>query len=282
MNENKILILDFGSQYTQLIARRIREINVFSEILNHDVSVKNIIKKNPTAIILSGGPMSVYDEKAYTLDSKIFKLKIPILGICYGMQLLMKEFGSVVSSSDIREFGKMNIRIKKNSGLFKNISNQISVWMSHGDKISKYNNDWEVLANSDNDIIAAVKLKNKNFYGVQFHPEVAHTQQGLDILKNFAFEIAQCKPSWTSKNFILKTIESIKNEVGKKEVICGISGGVDSTVMGALINKAIGNQAHFIFINHGLLRKNEELQVINSLRSSLGMKINSVDVSNIF
>ena len=282
MIENRILILDYGSQYTQLIARRIRELNVFSEISNYDTPTEKIKKKNPSAIILSGGPMSVYNKEAYKIDRKIFELNIPILGICYGMQLIMNEFGSIITESKVREYGKMNIKIINRSSLFEGINKKISVWMSHGDKISSPDGNWKVLASSENNIIAAVKLKEHDFYGVQFHPEVIQTEQGLDILKNFIFEIAKCKASWTSKNFTLNAVKSIKNKVGNNKIVCGISGGVDSTVMAVLINEAIGNQSHFIFVNHGLLRKNEESDVINSLKNNLGMQIKIVDASIFF
>ena len=248
-NFDKILIFDYGSQYTQLIARRIRELNVYSEICRHDISLDRLKAKSPKAIILSGGPMSVYDKNAYKLNSNIFDLDIPILGICYGMQLLMHHFGAKVSSSDIREYGHMKIKSRDTSNLFKEVQEETSVWMSHGDKISSFDDKWDVLALSENDILAAVKYKTENYYGVQFHPEVIHTPEGNKILSNFLFNVSDCIPSWTSKQFIEKTIKSIQNEVLDKKVICGISGGVDSSVMGALINKAIGDQAKFIFVD---------------------------------
>jgi len=281
-NSDKILIFDYGSQYTQLIARRIRELSVYSEICRHDISLEELNKKSPKAIILSGGPMSVYDENAYKLNRNIFDLNIPILGICYGMQLLMHHFGSKVSSSDVREYGHMKIKSKGTLNLFKDIENETSVWMSHGDKISSFDDKWDALALSENDILAAVKYKSNNYYGVQFHPEVIHTHEGNKILANFLFEISDCKPSWTSKQFIENTIRAIQDEVCDKKVICGISGGVDSSVMGALISKAIGNQAKFVFVNHGLLRKNEESEVMKSLKDGLGMDIKCVNASNEF
>ena len=283
MNEfDKILVLDYGSQYTQLIARRIRELNVFSEICPHDITIERIKEINPKAIILSGGPMSVYSDNAYKLNSEIINLGLPILGICYGMQLLMRNLGADVISSNVREYGHMKISVSNNHDLFKNINNNTSVWMSHGDKIGSYDSNWMSLANSNNGILAAVKHKTKLIYGVQFHPEVNHTDQGKDILSNFLYEISKCRPLWTSDNFIENAVQKIKNEVGDKNVICGISGGVDSSVMGALINKAIGNQGKFIFVNHGLLRKNEEQDVMNSLHKGLGMKIECVNAENTF
>ncbi len=279
---DKILVLDYGSQYTQLIARRIRELNVFSEICPHNVSIDRIKEINPNAIILSGGPMSVYSDSAYQLNSKIIDLKLPILGICYGMQILMKNLGAEVVSSNVREYGHTEISILNKDNLLKNVNDNTTVWMSHGDKIGSYDNNWISLANSKNEILAAVKHKTKEIYGVQFHPEVNHTKEGIKILSNFLYEVAKCRPLWTSDNFIENAIQKIRNEVGDKNVICGISGGVDSSVMGALINNAIGDKGKFIFVNHGLLRKNEEQDVMQSLHRGLGMNIECVNAEDIF
>ena len=279
---DKILVLDYGSQYTQLIARRIRELKVFSEICPHSISIDRIKEINPNAIILSGGPMSVYSKTSYKLNHDLLDLGLPILGICYGMQLLMQNSGAEVVSSDVREYGHMKIKTLNSDNLFNNVSSDTSVWMSHGDKIESYNNQWQTLANSENGILAAVKHKNKDIYGVQFHPEVNHTVEGKESLSNFLYNIANCRPLWTSENFIEETIKSIKDEVGDKNVVCGISGGVDSSVMGALINKAIGKQGKFVFVNHGLLRKNEEEEVMNSLHEGLGMDIKCVQAQDIF
>ena len=279
---DKILVLDYGSQYTQLIARRIRDLNVFSEICPHDISIDRIREINPNAIILSGGPMSVYSDSAYELDLKIIDLGLPILGICYGMQLLMKSFEAEVVSSDVREYGQMKIDVLDDSNLFQGIDSNTSVWMSHGDKIGSYDSQWISLANSKNGILAAVKHKTQNIYGVQFHPEVNHTDKGEKILANFLYNIANCRPLWTSENFIDNTIQSIRAQVGNKNVICGISGGVDSSVMGALINKAIGEQGKFVFVNHGLLRKGEEEDVMESLHKGLGMNIECVNARDVF
>ena len=279
---DKILVLDYGSQYTQLIARRIRDLSVFSEIYPHDISIDRIKEINPNAIILSGGPMSVYSDSAYKLNSEIIDLKLPILGICYGMQLLMKNLGAEVVSSNVREYGHMEIDILSNSDLFEGVDSSTSVWMSHGDKIASYDSEWTSLANSKNGILAAVKHKTEDIYGVQFHPEVNHTDRGKDILSNFLYNIANCQPLWTSENFIENAVQSIRDEVGNKNVICGISGGVDSSVMGALINKAIGEQGKFVFVNHGLLRKNEEQDVMESLHKGLGMNIECVNAKGTF
>lgn len=277
-----IIILDYGSQYTQLIARRVRELNVYSEIYNHNVSFDIIKSKSPSAIILSGGPMSVYDSDSYSLNNEILKLDVPILGICYGMQLLMQHFGSNVISSNVREYGHSTINILNDESIFKNIKSGTKVWMSHGDKINEFDKQWNVLAKSDNGILASVKHHKKPYYGVQFHPEVVHTSKGNEILSNFLFDISGCEGNWTSENFITNAVDSIKKTIGNKNVICGISGGVDSSVMGALMYKAIGDHAKFIFVNHGLLRKNEEQEVMKSLKDGIGMDINCINASNVF
>ena len=279
---DKILIFDYGSQYTQLIARRVRELKVFSKILPYDTSIERIKKESPKAIILSGGPMSVYDPNSYQLNKDILNLNIPILGICYGMQLLMHHFGAKVEPSSLREYGSTKIEIINSGKLFKNINQTTKVWMSHGDAISSFDDQWDIIAESDNNILASIQHKDREFYGVQLHPEVLHTIEGDKILNNFLFEIANCDPSWTSENFIDDTLKLIKKTVGQSNVICGISGGVDSSVMGALINKAIGEQAKFIFVNHGMLRKNEEDQVMDSLKKGLSMDIEYVDASKLF
>jgi len=277
-----IIILDYGSQYTQLIARRVRELNVYSEIYNHNVSFDIIKSKSPSAIILSGGPMSVYDSDSYSLNNEILKLDVPILGICYGMQLLMQHFGANVISSNVREYGHSTINILNDESIFKNIKSGTKVWMSHGDKINEFDKQWNVLAKSDNGILASVKHHEKPYYGVQFHPEVVHTSKGNEILSNFLFDISGCEGNWTSENFITNAVDSIKKTIGNKNVICGISGGVDSSVMGALMYKAIGDHAKFIFVNHGLLRKNEEQEVMKSLKDGIGMDINCINASNVF
>ncbi|MAV64203.1 MAG: glutamine-hydrolyzing GMP synthase [Candidatus Marinimicrobia bacterium] len=281
-NYSKILILDYGSQYTQLIARRIRELNVYSEVIPHNSSLSKIKQKSFDGLILSGGPMSVYGKSSYKLNKNIFDFNIPILGICYGMQLLIQNFGGKVEPSKIREFGHMNIRILNSDLLFDGVKDETAVWMSHGDKIISFDKEWSPIAYSDNNVLAAIKHKRNEYYGVQFHPEVIHTVEGDKILSNFLFKIANCKPSWTPQNFIKDALNNIKNKVGDKNVICGISGGVDSSVMGALINKAVKGQAKFVFVNHGLLRKNEEVEVMSSLKDGLGMDIECIDASKIF
>ena len=260
MSHNSVLIVDFGSQVTQLIARRIREFGVFCEVKNFNISLEEIKKNLPRAIIFSGGPSSVYEENAPKISPQIFDLNIPILGICYGEQLICNMLGGKVEKSFEREFGKAEIEIVKNSKFFKDFQNH-QVWMSHGDHISKIPQGFEVIAKTPKAPFAGIANEEKKIYGVQFHPEVYHSIDGAKILKNFVVEISGCKPDWSMKNFKDEQIADIKKIVGDKKVICGLSGGVDSSVVATLINEAIGKQLTCIFVDHGLLRKNEGEQV---------------------
>jgi GMP synthase (glutamine-hydrolysing) len=261
MSHNSVLIIDFGSQVTQLIARRIREFGVFCEVKNFNISFEEIKKNPPQAIIFSGGPSSVYEENAPKISPQIFDLNIPILGICYGEQLICDMLGGKVEKSFEREFGKAEIEIiKKDSKFFKNFQNH-QVWMSHGDHISKIPQGFEVIATTPKAPFAGIANEDKKIYGVQFHPEVYHSIDGAKILKNFVVEISGCKPDWSMKNFKDEQIIEIKKIVGDKKVICGLSGGVDSSVVATLINEAIDKQLTCIFVDHGLLRKNEGEQV---------------------
>jgi GMP synthase (glutamine-hydrolysing) len=260
MSHNSVLIVDFGSQVTQLIARRIREFGVFCEVKNFNISLEEIKKNLPRAIIFSGGPSSVYEENAPKISPQIFDLNIPILGICYGEQLICNMLGGKVEKSFEREFGKAEIEIVKNSKFFKDFQNH-QVWMSHGDHISKIPQGFEVIAKTPKAPFAGIANEEKKIYGVQFHPEVYHSIDGAKILKNFVVEISGCKPDWSMKNFKDEQIIDIKKIVGDKKVICGLSGGVDSSVVATLINEAIGKQLTCIFVDHGLLRKNEGEQV---------------------
>lgn len=260
MSNNSVLIIDFGSQVTQLIARRIREFGVFCEVKNFNISLDEIKKNLPRAIIFSGGPSSVYEENAPKISPQIFDLNIPILGICYGEQLICNMLGGKVEKSFEREFGKAEIEIVKNSKFFKDFQNH-QVWMSHGDHISKIPQGFEVIAKTPKAPFAGIANEEKKIYGVQFHPEVYHSIDGAKILKNFVVEISGCKPDWSMKNFKDEQIIDIKKIVGDKKVICGLSGGVDSSVVATLINEAIGRQLTCIFVDHGLLRKNEGEQV---------------------
>ena len=285
MNNKKnsfVAIIDYGSQYTQLITRRVRANNVYSEIFSHKKSLRSILDKKPDALILSGGPSSVYDDYAPSIDKGIYTANVPVLGICYGMQLLIQKSGGIIASSTNREYGSTEIRHINKSKLMDGINQKFNVWMSHGDKIKNLNNNWNIISKSKNNIISAVEYKHKKIFGVQFHPEVIHTDNGNQIIKNFLFKISNCNKSWNSKNFINNIINDIRMEVGDENVICGISGGVDSSVLAALLNKAIGNQMYCIFIDHGLLRKNEGNEVIDCLNKGLGVKINKIDKSTLF
>ena len=254
-----VLIIDFGSQVTQLIARRVREMGVFCEVKNHDISLAEIKKFSPQAIILSGGPSSVYEKGAPTIDKKIFELGLPILGICYGQQLICHLLGGKVGKAANREFGRAEIKISP-SKFFAALKKK-QVWMSHGDKVEKIPNGFKVIAKTPSAPYAAIADEKKKIYGVQFHPEVEHSLDGRLMLKNFVIKIAGCKANWSMKNFRKDEIAEIKKIVGKKQVICGLSGGVDSSVVAALIHEAIGKQLTCIFVDHGLLRKNEGQEI---------------------
>ena len=279
-NLGKILIVDFGSQFTQLIARRVREIGVFSEIISHKkIKLKNI-DSTIKGIILSGGPLNVYQMNKYSFDRKILQLNIPILGICFGHQILSKLNGGKVKQSKHREFGLANI-YKKNSSLltsnFFKKSNTKKVWMSHADQVSKIPKNFKVVASSTNSKYAIVEDKIKKFYGVQFHPEVTHTEDGKKLISNFVFLICKMKKNWSSKDQKLQLIKDVRSQVGSNKVICALSGGVDSSVVAQLLNKAIGKKLYCIFVNTGLLRKNEEVQVVQTFKKRL--KINLIYVN---
>jgi len=278
-----VAVLDFGSQYTQLIARRIRELNVYSEILPHTISSDEINERNILAVVFSGGPSSVYDNQAPQVDPQILNLNIPVLGICYGLHLIINSSGGNVLHKGQGEYGSAIIHSEGDSLLLKNLSTESKVWMSHGDEIDRLGDGFETIARSSNNIVAAIQHQNKPLYGVQFHPEVAHTEGGSTILSNFLFDIADCKPEWTAVNFISETISQIQEKVGENgHVITGLSGGVDSSVVGTLLHKAIGNRSTCVFIDHGLLRKDEADQVMGSLKERLKLNIIKHDYSKIF
>jgi GMP synthase (glutamine-hydrolysing) len=282
--KEKILVLDFGSQYTQLIARRVRENKVYSEILPFNASIEKIKAFAPKGIILSGGPSRVNAKGAPFPDRDIFNLGIPVLGICYGMQLMAQCLGGRVGRAAKREFGRAGLVIDDYSDLFKGLASKRHnvVWMSHGDKIQKYPKGFKSIAHTDNSPIAAMADKSRRFYALQFHPEVVHTEHGKKILKNFIFSISKCKPAWTMKSFIETTSKEIKNKVGKDKVVCAISGGVDSAVVAVLMHKAIKKQLTCIFVNNGVLRKGEAEKVESTLKRHFHMNIICVDASKRF
>jgi GMP synthase (glutamine-hydrolysing) len=277
-----ILILDFGSQYTQLIARRIRECGVYSEIHPYNFDVEKIKYKNPVGIILSGGPLSVYDEGAPRLNNEIFELGIPILGICYGLQLICFQLGGKVEKAKSREYGKATLKVSGKSSLLKNINPASVVWMSHGDYVTKIPDGYKIIGNSDNSPFCAIANETKNIFGVQFHPEVAHTEEGIKILKNFLFEICKAKGEWTPKHFIDSSIDKIKNLVGNKKVICALSGGVDSSVAAVLVSKAIGKNLICIHVDTGLMRQDESALVLEMFKKNFSLKIIHKDASSVF
>ena len=277
---NKIIIIDFGSQFTQLIARRIRELGVFSEIISHKKIKNKDIDKSIKGIILSGGPLNVYEIKKYSFDKKIIEKGLPVLGICFGHQILSKLYGGKVKQSKHREFGLANIYRKKDSLLIKKFFNKKNinkVWMSHADQVSRLPGNFSVIASSDNSKFAIVENKKKNFYGVQFHPEVTHTENGKKLIKNFIFLICKVKKNWSSKDQKMRLIKDIRDQVGLNKVICALSGGVDSSVVAQLLNKAIGKKLYCIFVNTGMLRKDEEKQVITTFKKKL--KINLIYIN---
>ncbi len=285
-NLNKILIIDFGSQFTQLIARRIREIGIFSEIINHK-KLNNLILSNKKirGIILSGGPLNVYEENKFKFNKKILNLNIPILGICFGHQIISKELGGKVKKSKFREFGSAIVKKKKNSDLVKNFftrKNTSVVWMSHGDQVSKLPKGFINIASTKNSKYTIIENRKKNFFGVQFHPEVTHTNKGKILLKNFVFKICKAKKNWSPKYQKTKLINDVRKLVGNEKVICALSGGVDSSVVAQLLSKAIGKKLTCIFVNTGLLRKNEEKQVMDTFKKKLKINLIYVNAKNEF
>ena len=284
-NLNKILIIDFGSQFTQLIARRVRELGVFSEIVSHKKIKLKDINDSVKGIVLSGGPLNVYQINKYSFDKNILRLDIPVLGICFGHQILSKLNGGRVKQSKHREFGLANVYKKKNSlityNFFRN-KKSIQVWMSHADQVSKLPKNFKVVASSTNSKFAIVENKMKKYYGVQFHPEVTHTENGKKLISNFVFLICKIKPNWSSKDQKNKLITDVRKQVGTNKVICALSGGVDSSVVAQLLNKAIGKKLYCIFVNTGLLRKNEEKQVVQTFKKRLKMNLIYVNAEKEF
>ena len=273
----KLLILDFGSQYTQLIARRVRENRIYCEIRPCTVSLDEIRDFDAKGIILSGGPDSVYDEKAPTVDLGVFELGLPILGICYGMQLMAQNLGGRVERPDHREYGRAEIEIQGECALFKGLSERETVWMSHSDRVAELPDGFRLVASSKNAPVVAMENAERRFQAIQFHPEVSHTPNGGEILRNFLVGVCGFGCDWVMASFLDDAVATIREQVGDKRVICGLSGGVDSSVMAALVKRAVGDQLTAIFVDNGLLRKGEVQQVQNSLQDGLGIPIHVVD-----
>jgi GMP synthase (glutamine-hydrolysing) len=282
MHTEKILVLDFGSQYTQLIARRIRENNVYSEILPFNASLERIKNFAPKGIVLSGGPSSVYDEGAPLPDAGIFELGVPILGICYGMQLMAHMLGGKVAGALKREYGRAELFVDDDSDLLAGVTKKTYVWMSHGDRIEELPPGFKVIAHTANAPLAAMSSKDRRLYALQFHPEVVHTEEGTRILKNFVFGICGCKPEWKMTSFIEWTVSDIKEKVGDKKVICALSGGVDSAVAALLVHRAIGDNLTCIFVDNGLLRKGEAEKVVDTFDRHFRMRLVHVDAKKRF
>jgi GMP synthase (glutamine-hydrolysing) len=285
---DKLVVLDFGSQYSHLICRRIREANVYCELLPYNTPAKVIKEIDPKGIIFSGGPASVYAQNAPKPDKEIFKMGKPLLGICYGHQVLVDSFGGKVKRTNSREYGRSVLIIEgegeeDTSDLFKGLGPGImNCWMSHADAAEKLPEGFKVLARTENSFSAAIGNPDKKFYGIQFHPEVVHTEKGTQILKNFAQTISGAKPEWDIESFIESTIEDIRKQVGKEKVLAAVSGGIDSTTVAALMHKAIGDQLSCVFINHGLLRQDEEKDVVRLFKDHLGINIIYVDAEKQF
>jgi len=282
MDRETIAILDFGSQYGQLIARRVREHNVYSVVCPADTPAEALSKMCVKGLILSGGPASVYDEGALGCDERIFDLGVPILGICYGMQLACKILGAEILPAHKREYGRANLSIIDRSDLFANMPDTTVVWASHGDQVEKLNDTFVKLAGTDTCPYAAVRHTEKRFFGVQFHPEVSHTPKGSLILKNFLYDICGCGGNWKMSDFVTETVEKIREQVGASTVICGLSGGVDSSVTASLVHKAISDQLVCIFVDNGLLRKNERENVVSTFKDHFHIDLRIVDWSKQF
>ena len=277
-----VLVVDFGAQYAQLIARRVREANVYSEIVPHNISAAEVAQKNPAAIILSGGPSSVYEENSPRLDAKILELGIPVLGICYGFQVLAQALGGRVDKTGKREYGATDLKLSSGGTLLASQPDLQVCWMSHGDQVMEAPSGFEVLASTATTPVAAFENLDKRIFGVQWHQEVKHSEQGQQVLKNFLYEGAGIEPSWNSGNVIAEQVEKIRAQVGSARVICGLSGGVDSAVAAALVHRAVGDQLTAVFVDHGLLRKGEAEQVERDYVAATGIKLVVVNAEEKF
>ena len=277
-----VLVLDFGSQYTQLIARRVRELGVYSEIHPFNFPIERIRALRPVGIILSGGPASVYEPDAPKSSPEVLELGIPVLGICYGLQVMAEQLGGKVDSFTRKEFGKAILHVDKGDDLLKGLDGSTTVWMSHGDSLSELPRGFEPIAHSDNAPICAIRNPSKKIFGVQFHPEVVHTPQGKLILSNFLHHVCGAKGDWSPAHFIEQSLVDIRAKVGSSRVLCALSGGVDSSVAAVLLHQAIGEQLHCVHINNGLMRKGESEGVVETFRKTYRMQLTYVDATDIF
>ncbi len=282
MKHDTVIVLDFGAQYSQLIARRVRECGVYCEILPFSATIEQILSKNPKGIILSGGPSSVYAPGAPHVSKKLFDLEVPVLGICYGIQMMAYALGGEVEKAHKREFGLASLKIRDQKTLFAKLPKSLNVWMSHGDHVVKLPKGFQVLASTSNCHLAAAANLSKKLYGIQFHPEVVHTQMGTRILDNFVKKVCACKATWNMDAYEKTAIAEIRAKVGKGRVICGVSGGVDSTVTAALLHRAIGKQLSCVFVNNGVLRLGEAEQVLSMFRKQMGIPLYFADSEDIF
>jgi len=282
MKQVPILVLDFGSQYTQLIARKMRENGVYCEIVPYNENIEDIKARGPQGLILSGGPASVYASDSYRPDPAVFELGLPILGICYGMQLIVQQFGGSVIPASHHEYGKAQLKIELDSPIFADTQSGQIVWMSHGDRAEIMPESFVKIASSDNSPYAAIAHNEKPIYAFQFHPEVYHSENGAKLLKNFAKYICGCESTWNMGSFAKEKIDEIRQKVGDKKVLCGVSGGVDSSVVAALLAEAIGEQLVPVFVDNGLLRDNERIQVEAAFKTRLGVDLITVDASEVF
>ncbi len=273
MDKELVIVLDFGGQYNQLIARRVRELSVYCEMVPYDIGFEELVDKNPRAIILTGGPNSVHVEDAPACDPRIFSMGVPVLGICYGMHLLAQQLGGEVKPSHLREYGRTNLDLTGEDLLFKDIPGPTQVWMSHGDAIARIPEGFNIIASTDSCPVAAFSHLESKLYGVQFHPEVKHTLAGMDLLRNFLFEVCQLKGDWNLSDFIAEMVGEIRRQVGDKKVLCGLSGGVDSSVAAALVHKAIGDQLVCVYVDNGLMRKGESEQVLKTFKENMHMNL---------
>ncbi len=280
--ERGIIILDFGSQYTQLIARRIRELGVYSEIHPYSMDLEILKKLNPYGIILSGGPSSILDKDAPITSSDIFNIRIPILGVCYGMQLMTKLLGGKVERSTRREYGKAILNLEKLSPLFENVKTRSVIWMSHGDSVINIPDGFQTVAKTLDGVTTAIENRERGLFAVQFHPEVVHTEEGKKIISNFIFKLCGAKANWSMQDFVAKEIDFLQEKCGGKKVVLGVSGGVDSTTLAVLVQMALGDNVKSIFVNNGLLRLNEPVEVLQNLRDRLCLNVEYSDASEIF